>query len=209
MSKATRIIAIGLAISLFAPSMVAAQSTDFTEMNQWLKMSAKPPPLPIGTKITMANWQQYKVYMPLGMIKMFEGVYGWKMPADAELDVGPSHEGDNLPATWRAATEKYGPQTGMTILPDGHYMITNYHGGTPFPNPEGPHEGWKILANVFFAYAPAMYVKTPSNYGTVWAIDRYGNIAPSSIDVVYRWSDYITDKGFPRTENLRTGHVVH
>jgi hypothetical protein len=96
-----------LSIGIAMPPMVCAQSTDFSAMNQWLKMSAKPPPLPVGTKITMANWKQYEAYMPLGMIKMFQGVYGWKMPADVELDVGPSHEGGNLPASWREATEKY------------------------------------------------------------------------------------------------------
>jgi hypothetical protein len=84
-------------------------------------------------------------------------------------------------------------------------MLTNYNRGTPFPNPQGPHKGWKILANIFFAYAPALYVKTPNNFGRVWTVDRFGNIAPSRIDVVYRWSDYITDKGFPRSENYAPG----
>jgi hypothetical protein len=121
------------------------------------------------------------------------------------MDVGPSHEGGNLPKKWVEATEKYGPQTGVETLPNGHYVIKNYRGGTPFPNPQDPNKGWKILANVFYAYAPAMYIHTPTNYGTVWSVDKYGNIAPSSIDVVYRWSDYVTDVGFPEKENYAPG----
>ena len=196
--------AAGLLMVLL-PSVVWSQSTDRSEMDQWLKASERQGELPVGTKITMANWQQYKQFMPLGMIKLFEGTYGWKMPADVEMDIGPSHEGGNLPKTWVEATEKFGPQTAVEVLPYGHYVIKNYQGGTPFPNPQEPNKGWKILANVFFGYVPAMWVKTPTNYGTVWSVDRFGNIAPSSIDVVYRLSDRVTDKGFPRTESYAPG----
>jgi len=103
-----------------------------------------------------------------------------------QIMVGPSHVGGILPRGWVEATEKYGKQTEVDVLPNGHYAIKNYYGGTPFPDPEEPHKGWKILANVFWAFVPALYVNSPSNYGTVWAVDRFGNIAPSSLDVVYR-----------------------
>src|SRR5580700_3329462 len=193
-------LVIGVALALL-PSLVWAQGTDRSEMDQWVKDTANQTKPPDGTTITMANWQQYKSIMPLGMIKLFEGTYGWKMPADVQMDIGPSHEGGNLPKTWVEATEKFGPQTAVEILPNGHYVIKNYQGGTPFPNPQEPNKGWKILANVFFGYVPAMWVKTPANYGTVWSVDRFGNIAASSIDVVYRLSDHVTDQGFQRTEN--------
>jgi hypothetical protein len=86
----------------------------------------------------MSNWQQYKSVMPLGMIKLFQGTYGWKMPADVQIPVGPAHLGGNLPKTWVEATEKYGAQTGFDVLPNGHYRVKNYYGGTPFPNPQDP-----------------------------------------------------------------------
>ena len=104
---------------------------------------------------------------------------------------------DFLPQTWIEATEKYGSQTSVKVLPNGHYELDNYHGGTPFPNPQDPNKGWKILANVFWAFQPSVYVNTPSNYGSVWAVDRYGNVNQTTLDVVYRWSDFITDPGFP------------
>jgi len=197
-------LVIGFLLALL-PSLVWAQGTDRSEMDQWIKDTQQQTEPPAGTTITMANWQQYKSVMPLGMIKLFEGTYGWKMPADVAIPVGAAHLGGNLPKTWVEATEKYGAQTGVDVLPNGHYQIKNYYGGTPFPNPQDPNKGWKILANVFWAFVPAVYVNSPQNYGTVWAIDRFGNVAPSTFDVVYRWSSYITDPGFPHEESYAPG----
>jgi len=197
------LVVIGLLVALM-PTRLWAQQTDRKEIDEWLKASEKQPDLAIGTKVNMQNWQQYKQFMPLGMIKLFQGVYGWKMPADVEMEVGPVHSGFLL-KSWVEATEKYGSQTSVEVTPAGHYIIKNYHGGTPFPNPQEPNKGWKILANVFWAFVPALYANTPNNYGSVWALDRFGNVAPSSFDVVYRWSAYITDPGFPKEENYAPG----
>jgi hypothetical protein len=204
MKTAARTLTVALALVVL-PAMAWAQGTDRSEMDQWIKDTQQQTEPPVGTTITMANWQQYKSVMPLGMIKLFQGVYGWKMPADVSIPVGPSHVGGNLPKTWVEATEKYGAQTQVEVLPNGHYQIKNYYGGTPFPNPQDPNKGWKILANVFWAFVPALYVNTPQNYGTVWAIDRFGDVAPSTFDVVYRWSSYVTDAGFPHEENYAPG----
>ncbi len=197
------LVVIGLLVALM-PARLWAQTTDRAAIDDWLKMSEKQGDLPIGTKVTTQNYKQYEQFMPLGMIKMFEGIYGWKMPQDVEMEVGPVHHGF-LPKSWIEATEKYGSQTSVEVTSSGHYVIHNYHGGTPFPNPSDPNKGWKILANVFWAFVPALYANTPNNYGTVWAIDRFGNVAPSSLDVVYRWSAYITDAGFPAEEKYAPG----
>src|SRR5260370_34535362 len=59
--------------------------------------------IPPGTTITMQNWQQYKQFMPAGMIAPFEGKNFWKMPAAVQRAVGRTviHP---LPATYLAAT---------------------------------------------------------------------------------------------------------
>jgi hypothetical protein len=41
----------------------------------------------------MQNWQQYKQFMPVGMIDLFEDKYYWKMPSDIEIDIGPTAAG--------------------------------------------------------------------------------------------------------------------
>jgi len=186
------------------PSLAGAQGTDRSDMDQWIKDTQHQTEPPVGTTITMANWQQYHTVMPLGMIKLFQGVYGWKMPADVQIPIGVPRF-DNVPKTWRDATEKYSSQVRVEVTPAGHYILHNYYGGTPFPNPQEPNKGWKILANVFWGVGPALYVNTPSNYGTVWAVDRFADVAPSTFDVVYRASDYITDPGFPHTLNYAPG----
>jgi hypothetical protein len=57
------------------------------------------PPLPVGTVITMQNWQKYQSYMPQGIIEMWSGRHPWKLPADAQIVVGPSIEYPN-PKWW-------------------------------------------------------------------------------------------------------------
>jgi hypothetical protein len=196
---------VGLALLLaLLPAFGWAQTTDRSELDTWLKESEHQPDLPVGTKITTQNWQQYKGFLPLGMGELFSGKYFWKIPADAELEVGPTVH-DFLPKSWVEATEKYGSQTSVEVLPNGHYVMHNYHGGTPFPNPQEPNKGWKILSNVFYAYVPAIYVNSPDNDGSVWAVDRYGNVNQTALDVVYRWSAYVTDPGVPHDLNYAPG----
>jgi len=89
MKNLARLVAAGLVIALL-PSLGWSQSTDRSEMDQWLKDTAGQGDLPMGTKITPANWQQYKNVLPLGMQKLFEGKYFWKIPDGAELEVGPT-----------------------------------------------------------------------------------------------------------------------
>jgi uncharacterized protein DUF1329 len=190
-----RLLAIGLLFVL--PSLGRTQSTDRSEMDSWVKDTASQGTEPAGGKITMTNWARYKQFMPLGMQKLFEGTYYWKMPTDIEMDVGPAVYNTFLPKTWVEATEQYGPQTQVEVLPNGHYALRNYHGGTPFPNPQDPNKGWKVLANVFWAFQPSVYVQTPNNFGSIWSNDRFGHSKTTTIDVVYRWSDFNTDPGFP------------
>jgi hypothetical protein len=201
-----RSLRLGLTIALLIalPALGRAQSTDRSEMDQWVKDTANQGAAPTSGTVTMSNWQQYKNFMPLGMQKLFEGTYFWKMPQDVQINIAPAKY-DFLPPTWTAATEQYGSQTSVKVLPNGHYAIENYHGGTPFPNPADPNKGWKILANVFWAYQPSVVVKTSDNYGSVWAVDRYNNVNVTTLDLVYRWSDFITDPGFPKTMDYAPG----
>ncbi|HEV3110118.1 MAG TPA: hypothetical protein VGY99_06465 [Candidatus Binataceae bacterium] len=47
-------------------------------VQDWLGLSAhQGAGIDPGTRITMANWQQYQQYMPLGMIELFGGKYFW------------------------------------------------------------------------------------------------------------------------------------
>jgi Protein of unknown function (DUF1329) len=206
-NKISRIIwSLAAVLAAFVlPAIGRAQSTDRSELTQFLNETANQgPPPPVGIRITMANWQQYKQFMPFGMVKLFEGKYQWKMPANVELDVGPARYG-NLPKTWVEATEKYGNQDTVEVLPNGHFKINNYHGGVVFPDPSEPHKGFKILANVFFAHAPAIFGAGPDNTSAIWFVDRFGNISEDTFDFIYRQSGWDTDAGFPADEDYAPG----
>jgi hypothetical protein len=71
-----------------------------------------------GKRITTQNWEDYKQFMPDGMIWLFEGKYFWKMPADVLIDVGPTTVYP-LPQSYRAATERYSGRVTINQLADG------------------------------------------------------------------------------------------
>lgn len=182
MRKALRLIAVLVAVAAVAPAGFAGQDA--------------ASPIPPGTAITMQNWQQYRKYMPAGMVAFFEGEYFWKMPADVRMVVGPTiiHP---LPKGYRDATEKYAGQTKIVRNPDGQTALSGYHGGRPFPNPSAPNRGWKILANMWFRYMPYLLVDT---YGTGCLQNSFGSISCSADQIVYRQLNYNTDPpGVPAT----------
>ncbi len=161
--------------------------------------------IPPGTKITMANWQQYKQFMPDGMISLFQGTSFWRMPADVEMDIGPTRVFP-APRGYLEATEKYGSQTQVVVLPNGHYDIKNYVAGEPFPNPTDPYKGWKILADEWFGPIPRIAVGSPATgLASLCAQDKYGNQNCLRTSYVYRQLGFITDPGYPRTETNSNG----
>jgi hypothetical protein len=192
------------AMVLAFTAVAAFAQSDLPEMQQWMQASAHEGAIPEGTKITMQNWQQYKQFMPISMQALFAGAYPLKMPPDVEMDVGPTHH-NLLPKTYLEASEKYGSQTRIVRLANGHVDIQNYRGGIPFPNPQEPDLGTKLLANLFFSYVPALYFNGPENTGSLWAQDRYHNVSGQTIDVVYRQSGWNTDPGVPVDESYAPG----
>jgi hypothetical protein len=156
--------------------------------------------IPIGTKITMANWQQFQNFMPDGMVVLFQGASFWKMPPDLEIDIGPTYTYP-LPKSYNDATEQYSAQVQLLRLPNGHWTLKNYVAGRPFPNPEDPDKGQKILADEWFAYGPHISVLSPdTGLGSTCTSDRFANINCLKFSAVYRQLAYNTDPGIARTE---------
>ncbi|MBF6571364.1 MAG: DUF1329 domain-containing protein [Candidatus Binataceae bacterium] len=169
------------------------------------RMTSGPNGIPIGTKITMANWQQYQAFMPDGMVQLFQGALFWKMPPDLEIDIGPTYNYP-LPKSYNDATEQYSPQVRLQRLPNGHWTLTNYVAGRPFPNPQDPDKGQKILADEWFAYGPHVSALSPeTGLGSTCTSDRFGNNNCLKFSAVFRQLDYNTDPGIPRTESGAEG----
>jgi len=149
--------------------------------------------IPDGTVITMENWQNYRQFMPDGMAAFFEGKYFWKMPTDVQMPVGPTiiHP---LPVSYMNATEKYSAQVKITELPDGGLTLTGYSGGIPFPHPDEPHKGWKILADLWYRYTPHLTVNTK---GVVCFVDSGNRTSCKAGMKIYRQLSFNTDPGVP------------
>jgi hypothetical protein len=174
---------------------VAAQASDKT-----IPPDSPDPGAAIvaGTTISIQNWRNFKQFMPGGMIALFEGTSSWKMPADVAMEVGPTviHP---LPEGYLAATENYSRDVRLVELPDGRRSLTGYRGGIPFPQPDEPNKGWKILANFWLRYMPHIVVNTPDNMGFSCTMDGFGNVNCSTGLWVARQLSDNTDPGVPAT----------
>jgi hypothetical protein len=142
---------------------------------EWLRVTDHQSVIKPGTSITAQNWQQYKDFIPLAMQDFFQGKFFWKMPADIQMNVRETKI-YQLPKEYVDATERYGSQARVVHLPNGHNDVHGYVAGRPFPNPQEPDKGYKILANVWFAYLPHLYVNSPQNMANSCTQDRFNNI---------------------------------
>jgi hypothetical protein len=158
-----------------------------------VKLDGAAGPVPPGTVITMANWQQYRTFMPDGMAALFEGKYFWKMPQDVRIEIGPTII-NPLPKNYLDATEKYARMDRLVELSNGGLTLENYRGGIPFPHPAEPHKGWKTLANLWYRYIPHLSVDT---YGSGCAIDVTLNYNCQAYSAVKRQLSYNTDPNSP------------
>ena len=140
-------------------------------------------------------------FMADGMAAFFESKYFWKMAPDVRMPVGPTiiH---SLRKGYMEATEKHSAQVKIGELADGGLTLTGYGGGIPFPSPDEPHKGWKILANLWYRYTPHLTVNTR---GLVCFADSGGQISCKAGMKVYRQLSFSTDPGvpasFPGAEN--------
>ena len=146
-----------------------------------------------GTAITMDNWRQYRDFMPDGVIALFEGTYFWKMPPEIRIEVAPT-DLHPLPQNYLTATEKYSAQVRIADQPDGSLRLLNYLGGIPFPNPQEPHKGWKVLENLWYRYGPSTLV---DRHAPGCAINSLGALSCQVFDGVTRQLAYNTDAGVP------------
>jgi hypothetical protein len=141
--------------------------------------------------------------MPLGMVELFEGTHFWRMPPDIQIVVGPTIA-EKLPLGYLEATEKYSSNVRVVHLQDGRNDIQNYVAGEPFPNPKEPDKGYKLLADLWFAYIPHLIAGTPQNPLKICSESHHGYIHCVRLSYVYRQTAYNTDPGV-RDDDLGDG----
>ena len=156
--------------------------------------TALPQP---GTEITYANWQQFRQVMPPGMQALFTGGYFWKMPADIQIDVGPTVPMP-LPPVYLADTEKNASRVTLKKLPNAGYIPMGYTAGIPFPNPlsQSALAPYAIFYDLYYHYNPRVQRSIFCSYTG----DSYGNFTASGQEeVVYSQLTHLSDPTMPTT----------
>ena len=177
----TSIVAAGLALTwvLWAAPAMSAQIT-WNQQNYAALVGANTAStIPAGTRITVANWGQYKRFLPIGLQAAFSGAYQFHVTADPEytMVVAPTTHFE-MPRKWKEDGEKYGGQTRLERTAQGGYIMINWMAGPPFPNPSGPNKGEEIMYN---AWAPLRPFNMHS-YSDGWLVDRYGDRTQNTSD---------------------------
>jgi len=185
------------------PGVAQAQVTFSEDAFHQLADADSPDTIPVGTKITLQNWQQYKKFMPVQMQAAFSGQYPLHIGSEPmyTMEVGPAHDFPP-PGNLAKNTEKYGGQARLERLPSGGFMIKGYVAGLPFPNPQEPNRGIKILYNNWFFYRGVV-----RNNNTGFLVDRYGNKSFTTIEAVFYGMSHLSVPGLPIDRPFANGRL--
>ncbi|HLW70802.1 MAG TPA: DUF1329 domain-containing protein [Candidatus Binataceae bacterium] len=217
-------LVIAIAVALGLPRFVYAQESP-AAVPSWLPSGATEVPdesapdsdaaagaesaavaapagsIPPGTVINSSNWSAYQQYMTVGEIGLWQGKWFWKMPADAQIKVAATTVYP-LPTPFVEDSEKYGDQTRIEKQADGRWVLKNYVAGVPFPIPDDPNKGQKILTNLNYRIQPHLIAGfddsgTPL---TVCNMDRLADTFCWKLGYDVRQLAYNWEPGVPRTE---------
>jgi len=93
-----------------------------------------------GAIITQRNWQLYRQFMSEGLVALFEGKQFWHLPADLQIEVGPTIS-IPLPKKYLNDTVRYSNRVKLIRTSSGGYVPVGYVAGLPFPHLENTAKG--------------------------------------------------------------------
>jgi hypothetical protein len=184
-----------LLLALTMAGTARAQQT-YNEAS-YTSMAGPTESIPVGTRITIENWQKYRRFMSVGLQAIMSQRYFWKVPADAVLEVGPTIK-IGLPRKYRDDTEKYHNQVRLVAQGQG-YTIKGYVAGLPFPeiDSKDPLAGVKLIYDNYYNYIPyRVFSEAGPKNGQGWTgVDRYGDKTWSYVYEIYFKLKHISDPG--------------
>ncbi|HEV3115134.1 MAG TPA: DUF1329 domain-containing protein [Candidatus Binataceae bacterium] len=199
-----RALICALALAWMLPGLAHAQFV-FDPVNYTTLADADATDtIPVGTRITLQNWQQYRKFMPMALVAAYSQRYGFKIGDDPKytINVGPTTPVPMFKQL-RDNTEKYAGQTRLAPSSSGGYTMEGYVAGVPFPKPSGPLMPYQLLYNVWTYYFPSISYFD----GSYTAVDRYRNRFYEQIDVDQWRLSHSSDEGFPTNPSYGAGFM--
>ena len=178
------------------------------EAHRQLADALTPQAPPVGTKITLRNWQDYRRFLPVGMQAAYSGKYQIRIGADAQydIDVAPTRN-FTLPAKYLDDTRTYQGQERLVASPEGGYTLSPLPGATaglPFgTDPGEPDRGYKVLYNWWLAYSP----RVSHFYDESSSLDRYKNVAHQTVDFTFYRLSHLSEPGLPAAFSYARGYL--
>jgi len=194
MKRSMALACATLALLLWVASAASAQIKWNEQNYRGLVDANAPGTVAPGTHITVANWQQYKNFLPIGLWAALSGAYPFHVTKAPEytIAVAPTTH-FAMPTKWKEDGEKYGGQTRLERTPQGGYIMRNWVAGPPFPNPSGPNEGIEIMYDAWTPLRPFnMHSKSDG-----WLVDRYGNRTQNTSDDSFFQLSHLSEPGMP------------
>ncbi len=152
--------------------------------------------IPPGTRIKLANWQQYKQFMTVGLQAAFSGGYAFHVTSDPAytMEVAAT-TALKPPKQYAEDGEKYGSRVRLVPAKTGGYTIEGWVAGPPFPNLSEPNIGLKVLFDSWAPFRPYLYHYL--TYG-VNIVDRFGNRSEGSTDATFMNLSHLSEPGMPK-----------
>src|SRR5260370_11754743 len=116
--------ALALASACLLPGLARAQFRFDASNYTALADAGSVENIPVGTRITLRNWQQYRKFMPVAFVAAYSQHYGFKIGEDPRyaINVGPAIA---VPMFKQLLynTEKYAGQTPLMQTASGGFTI--------------------------------------------------------------------------------------
>ncbi len=150
--------------------------------------------VPVGTHITIHNWQKYRNFFGIGEQALYSGRYQFHVGdgPDYEVVVGPTTKFKE-PSVLIRDTEKYSSQVRLIPTAAGSYTLDGWVAGWPFPNPKEPQRAYKAYFDAWGAWLPEIYY---FHFGTPNG-DRFYNHYVTAGDLVAYRLMHRSDPGIP------------
>src|SRR5262249_51168000 len=84
-------------------------------------------------------------------------------------------------------------QAKLEKLPTGGWLMTGWLAGVPFPSPDEPNRGVKMLYNAWATFRPNI----THNLNVGYLVDRFGDKTTNDVDAAFFGLSHLSEPGMP------------